>query len=127
MPLNKKILLISIIVIVILGLSIFLILFSTKTVTIEEWIAYRDSATYSLIGYCSYLRVDLTTKHQGMNIKIILDNNTIYEQNDIFAVNYDKNIGFGNHQIQIHIENPSRFGFNMEILVSGKATISLFS
>jgi hypothetical protein len=123
---NKKKFLILITIIVVLGFIISLALFNKRTFEINEWVVYGKSETYSISGYCSYLNVSLAAKHSGMNIKIIIDNSTVYVRSDTLSVNYDKNIGFGNHEIQIHMENPSIFGFNMEILVSGKVTISLF-
>ena len=60
-----------------------------------------------------------------MNVRILVDGNSVFEQSNTQTVNFNHNMGFGDHAIHIYVENPSIFGLGSTILVSGKVTISL--
>ena len=122
---NKLILLVSIIIILVFASVISWSLFGSKTVTITEYLEDKSSVTFSTSGYCSSLSVSLTATTEDMNVRIMLDGNTVYEQSNTRTVKFNHNMGFGEHVIHIYVENPSIFGLGSTILVSGKVTISL--
>jgi formylmethanofuran dehydrogenase subunit A len=123
---NKKILLVSIIVILVLAAVISWVLFSSQTFTITEYISDNDSKTFSFSGYCSRLSFSLTATTDDMSIKLIVDGITVNEWSNTDNTIFTGNMGFGDHTILIYMENPSIFGLGSTILVSGKITISLF-
>ena len=122
---NKLILLVSIIIILVFASVISWSLFGSKSVTITKYIEDNNSWTVSFSDYCSQLSVSLTATTDAMNVRIIVDGNTVYDQSNTWTVNFNHNMGFGEHAIHIYMENPSVFGLGRTILVSGKATISL--
>ena len=122
---NKKILFVSIIIILVSAAVISWSVFGSKTVTITKYIEDNNSWTVSFSDYCSQLSVSLTATTDAMNVKIMVDGNTVYDQSNTQTVNFNHNMGFGEHTIHIYVENPSIFSLGSTILVTGKATISL--
>ena len=124
-PRNKKILLVSIILISISAV-ISLIFLNSQTFTIAEYISDNDSKTFSFSGYCSRLSFDLKATNDDVNIILIVDRSTINHWNNTQNLHFTGDMGFGDHTIQLYMENPSMFGLGATILVSGKVTLSLF-
>lgn len=60
-----------------------------------------------------------------MYTKIIVDNKIIYEQNDIYNLNITKNIGFGDHTINIIVQNQRMFGSGDTIHIRGMTSINI--
>jgi hypothetical protein len=89
-----------------------------KTIDIAEYISDGGSKVWSIKGYGSKLEVRLTSQYDDMRVTIVVDGSTVYDRRT-WSVNFETNLGYGYHVIQIAIENPTIFGLGRTILVTG--------
>ena len=110
---------IAIVIILILVGVIFLFVYRTATLPITKYLDGGESVTSTLEKYCSRLSVTLASTKGDMNLKLTVDGQTVYEQNNIRDFSFVHNMGFGHHVIHLFIQNPTVFGFGSTIRVSG--------
>ena len=72
----------------------------------------------------SRLTVDITSMNDKMDVKIVVDGQTVIENREINNFNFKHDMGFSNHIIQLIIQNPTLFGLGSTIQVSGKVSVS---
>ena len=84
------------------------------------------SSTYEIKAYSSRMSVALTSTNGNMNVNVVIDGQTVYTQNNVPSINFEKGIGFGLHIVQVIIENRMVLGFRTTILVTGTLVCSLF-
>jgi hypothetical protein len=84
-----------------------------------------ESGTYEIKAYSSRVAVTVTSTNGNMNIRIVVDAQTISDQSNLPYVNFDKRITFGLHTVQVVIENPAALGSGTLILVTGQLSCSL--
>jgi len=96
-----------------------------KNILITEYLDDGVSVIYTLHGIGSQLNVNINSENETMYIKIIVDNKIIHEQNNIYNLNITKNIGFGDHTINIIVQNQKMFGSGDTIYINGMASINI--
>ena len=119
--LGKLISIIVVVIVVLVGAYFAIKQFITpafKTIDIAEYISDGGSKVWSIKGYGSKLEVRLTSQYDDMRVTIVVDGSTVYDRRT-WSVNFETNLGYGYHVIQIAIENPTIFGLGRTILVTG--------
>lgn len=89
-----------------------------KTIDIAEYISDGGSKVWSIKDYGSKLEVKLTSQYDDMRVTIVIDGRTVYDRRT-WSVDFETDLGYGYHVIQIAIENPTIFGLGKTILVTG--------
>ena len=89
-----------------------------KTIDIAEYIPDGESKVWSIKDYGSKLEVKLTSQYDDMRVTIVVDGRTVYDERT-WSVDFETDLGYGYHVIQIAIENPTIFGLGKTILVTG--------
>jgi hypothetical protein len=119
--LGKLISVIVVVIVVLVGAYFAIKQFITpafKTIDIAEYISDGGSKVWSIKDYGSKLEVKLTSQYDDMRVTIVVDGSTVYDRRT-WSVNFETNLGYGYHVIQIAIENPTIFGLGRTILVTG--------
>jgi hypothetical protein len=95
-------------------------------VRVSEYI--KDGYEYALevSGYGSRLHVSLTSSHDYMSVKIVVDGRVVYDNPRTYNVNFEYSLGFGYHVIHVIIGNPTTFGLGPTIFVSGSISYNPF-
>lgn len=89
-----------------------------QTIDITEYISDGGSKVWSIKGYGSKLEVKLTSQYDDMRVTIVVDGKTVYNERT-WSVDFETDLGYGYHVIQIAVENPTIFGLGKTILVTG--------
>ena len=113
-------------------ITIFIILVFTtvyilypKKISVTEYLDDGVGVIYTLHGIGSQLNITINSENETMYTKIIVDNKIIHEQNNIYNLNITKNIGFGDHTINIIVQNQRMFGSGDTIYINGMASINV--
>ena len=122
---NQKII-VGLIAVIIVCSIIFVGFGLSKRITVNEYLADKGSKTLAIESYFSTCSVSLSSTDDNMKVRIIIDGQTIYEQDNTKTVNFDHSMGLGNHAISIYLENPSLFGLGSSILISGVITLNMW-
>ncbi len=96
-----------------------------KEIFVTEYLDDGVGVIYTLHGIGSQLNIKINSENETMYTKIIVDNKIIHEQNNIYNLNITKNIGFGDHTINIIIQNQRMFGSGDTIYINGMASINV--
>jgi hypothetical protein len=83
------------------------------------------NGTYEIKAYSSRVAVTVTSTNGNMNIRIVVDAQTISDQDNLPYVNFDKRMTFGLHTVHVVIENPATLGSRTLVLVTGQLSCSL--
>lgn len=96
------------------------------SIMVNVYLQNGYSATYALNDYGYWLSIELTSTNNYMNVRVVVDNQTVYDRTVRSYVNFQYNMGKqdSQHAIQFIITNPSPLELEAIIMqVSGKASI----
>ena len=126
---NWKIVGLVIVIIVIFGaaVSVYLAtLNSNAPLTINDSLNDGEVITWTIEGYGSRLSVGLSSLNDYMYVKVLVDGQLVYDQNNIYQANFEHTMSFGKHVVQITIQNPAAFlNLGSGIIVTGAACLSI--
>lgn len=123
MKTTKSKIVIIIIFIILIFTTVYIIY--PKKISITEYLEDGVSVIYTLRGIGTQLNITINSKNETMYTKIIVDNKIIHEQNNIYNLNITKDIGLGDHTINIIVQNQRMFGSGDIININGTASINV--
>jgi hypothetical protein len=81
--------------------------------------------TFGMGGFGSRLVVRLTSVNGYMYVKIVVDGTVVYEKSRTYKVDFERNLGFGWHEIDVTIYNSIQIGYGPAIIVEGEVSYLL--
>ncbi len=83
------------------------------------------SSTYEIKAYSSRTVITITSTNGNMNVRIVVDGQTIIAQKNLPYFDFETKISFGLHAVQVVVENPAAIASSAPILVTGQLSCSL--
>jgi hypothetical protein len=105
---------------------VFLVVIPYRTVGVSKYIEDGGEYTLEISGYGSRLYVSLTSSHDYMSVRIVVDGRVVYDNSRTYNVKFEYGLGFGYHVIHVIIGNPTTFGLGPTIFVSGSISYNPF-
>ena len=103
----------------------FIALNWTRFVTVSASIDVGGSKTYEVQAFASRVVATMTSTNGNMNLRILVDGQTMITQNDKPSFDLNEKIDFGLHTVQIIIENPALPSAETHILIVGQLSCNL--
>ncbi len=91
---------------------------NTVTNVIREYIPDGGSESWYFHARCWKLEVKLTSQYGDMRVTVVVDGRTVYDERT-WSVDFETDLGYGYHEIQVAVENPTTFQPGKTILVTG--------
>jgi len=110
---------------IILIALVFIALNWTRFVTVTGSIEAGGNKTYEIEAYSSRIVATLTSTNGNINVRIVLDGQTISTQSGHPYFDFNERIDFGLHTVQMVVENPAVPGADAHILIAGQLSCNL--
>jgi hypothetical protein len=115
----------GVLVVICLAALGFIALNWTRFVTISGRIDTGASKTYEIQACTSRVVATMTSTNGNMNVRVLVDGQTLKTQTDSPRFDLNEGIDFGLHTVQMIVENPAVPGANTHILITGQLSCNL--